>query len=124
MGGDMAAAPISPQWCWDGFGEGGLTRLNSWASSSLVTQQVWNQEQPLMDESEQTQIDLAQQQEASLQQMSQEAGQQWNMYEQDYAPLEEKYLGQVSDWASPGEILAARPGSGDERCRRDGAARA
>ena len=38
------------------------------------TQQVWNQEQPLMDESEQTQIDLAKQQQASLEQMSQEAG--------------------------------------------------
>ena len=61
-----------------------------------------------MDESEQTQIDLAQQQQASLQQMSQEAGQQWNMYEQDYAPLEEKYLGQVSDWASPGNQALVR----------------
>jgi hypothetical protein len=72
------------------------------------SQDVWNQEQPLMDAATQAQMALEAQQSASMQQMTQEAAQQWNTYQQDYLPLEEKYLGQVQDWASPGNQALVR----------------
>ena len=72
------------------------------------SEQVWNQEQPLVDQSEQTQISLAQQEEAALQQSMQESGQQWQEYETYYEPEELKYLGQANNWASPEAMAAAR----------------
>ena len=56
--------------------------------------QVWNQEQPLVDQSEQLQIQAALQQNAFEQQ-------QIALYNQYYQPLEKAYVGQVQNWASP-----------------------
>jgi hypothetical protein len=72
------------------------------------TQQVWNQEQPLINQSEQVQIDLAQQEQASLAQSTAESQQQWNQYLQTYAPLEQKFAAQAQDWASPAAIAEGR----------------
>ncbi len=72
------------------------------------TQQVWNQEQPLMDASEKQQMALAAEQEASLKQMQAEATQQWNAYQTTYAPLEAKFVGEAQNWASPGNQALAR----------------
>lgn len=72
------------------------------------TEQVWNQEQPLIDASEKAQIDLATQQTKSLTQMQDEADQQWQQYLSTYQPLEQQYVGQVQDWASPSAIAEAR----------------
>jgi hypothetical protein len=68
------------------------------------SQQVWNQEQPLVNQSEQVSIQLGQADIASLQQMqafSQEQEDLWNQY---YAPLDEAYVQQAENWASPGNI--------------------
>lgn len=69
---------------------------------------VWNQEQPLMNESEQAQIDMYHQMAASQQQASDEAAQQWQMYQQTYAPLETKFVQQAQDWASPENMALVR----------------
>jgi hypothetical protein len=72
------------------------------------TQQVWNQEQPLMDASEQAQmaVDAAEQQ--ALQQSSEESAQQYAQYESTYAPLEAAYVNQAENWASPSAVAEAR----------------
>ena len=57
-------------------------------------QSVWNQEQPLVTQSEQLQINAAEQQNAFEQE-------QIALYNQYYAPLEKAYVGQVQNWASP-----------------------
>lgn len=66
--------------------------------------QVWNQEQPLITQAEQAQIAFQQADTASLQQMQQEAAQQWQLYQQYYQPLEEAYVQQAENWASPDNI--------------------
>ena len=65
------------------------------------SQQVWNQEQPLMNASEQQQMALSAQEQASLAQMTGESQQQWQQYLSLYAPLERAFVGQAEDWASP-----------------------
>jgi hypothetical protein len=72
------------------------------------SQQVWNQEQPLMDASTKAQMALEAQQSASMQQATQEAAQQWGTYEQNYLPEELKLIGQVNNWASPGNQALVR----------------
>ena len=72
------------------------------------SQQVWQQEQPLMDAAEQAQISLSTQEAASLAQMQDEAQQQWATYLQTYLPLEQQYVSQVENWASPQAIAQAR----------------
>jgi len=72
------------------------------------TQQVWNQEQPLMDASEQQQMALAATEQASLEQSQAESAQQYAQYESTYAPLEAGYVQQAENWASPSAIAEAR----------------
>jgi hypothetical protein len=72
------------------------------------TQQVWNQEQPLMDQSEQQQIALAQEQQKSLEQSQAESQAQWQQYQQYYAPLEATFVNQAENWASPQAMATAR----------------
>ena len=54
------------------------------------------------------QMALEGQQQKSLQQMMNEAAQQWDTYQKDYLPEEEKLIGQVNDWASPGNQALVR----------------
>jgi hypothetical protein len=68
------------------------------------SQQVWNQEQPLINESEQAQINLSNADAASVAQMQQESADQWALYQQYYQPLEETYVNQAENWASPDNI--------------------
>ena len=72
------------------------------------TKQVWNQEQPLMDASEQQQMDLASQEEQSLEQSNRESAQQYQEYEDTYAPLEKSYAAEAAGWDSPQAIAQAR----------------
>lgn len=72
------------------------------------TQQVWNQEQPLMDASEQAQMSLEAEQQASLEQSQAESAQQYAQYESTYAPLEAGYVNQAENWASPSAVAEAR----------------
>jgi Chaperone of endosialidase len=72
------------------------------------SQQVWNQEQPLMDQSEQAQINMYNQMAASQQAAAAESAQQWQMYLDTYAPLEQKFVGQAEGWASPENISLVR----------------
>jgi hypothetical protein len=72
------------------------------------TQQVWNKEQPLVDQATQAQIDLATQETQSLTQSQAESQQQWNQYLTTYAPLEAQFAAQAENWASPQAIAEAR----------------
>ena len=72
------------------------------------SQQVWNQEQPLIDASEQAQINLATQETASLTQSQDESQQEWQEYLNTYQPLEEQYTQQAESWDSPQAIAEAR----------------
>ena len=72
------------------------------------SQQVWNQEQPLIDASEQAQINLATQQTASLTQSQDESQQEWQEYLNTYQPLEQQYTQQAESWDSPQAIAEAR----------------
>jgi hypothetical protein len=72
------------------------------------TQQVWNQEQPLMDASEQQQMALSAEEQASLQQSDAESAQQYQQYETTYAPLEASYVNQTENWDSPQAVAEAR----------------
>ena len=72
------------------------------------TKQVWAQEQPLMDASEQQQMALAAQEQESLAQSDKESAQQYAQYESTYAPLEASYVNQAENWASPSAIAEAR----------------
>ena len=72
------------------------------------TQQVWNQEQPLMDASEQQQMALAAQEQSSLEQSQAESAQQYAQYESTYAPLEASYVNQAENWASPSATAEVR----------------
>lgn len=72
------------------------------------TKDVWNQEQPLVDASEQQQLELAKQQQQSLEQMQAESEQQYQQYQNIYAPLEEKFAGEAEGWDSPGAQALAR----------------
>src|SRR5579864_1462849 len=71
-------------------------------------QDTWNQEQPLMDASEQQQMALSAEQQASLEQSQAESAQQWDEYQDVYQPLEEKYAGQAANWDSQGAQAEAR----------------
>lgn len=66
--------------------------------------QVWNQEQPLINQSEQTSIQLAQQEMAASQQMQAFSKEQMDMWNQYYAPLQESYVQQAENWASPANL--------------------
>lgn len=72
------------------------------------SQQVWNQEQPLMNQAEQAQINLSTAQAASLAQMQAETQAQWQQYEQYYAPIAQDYAQKAANWASPQAIAQAR----------------
>ena len=72
------------------------------------TKQVWAQEQPLMDASEKQQMDLASQEEQSLEQSNRESAQQYQEYEQTYAPLEQSYAAEAAGWDTPQAIANAR----------------
>jgi hypothetical protein len=72
------------------------------------TQQVWNQEQPLMDASEQQQMALSETEQQSLEQSDAESAQQYSQYESTYAPLEASYVNQAENWASPSAVAEAR----------------
>jgi hypothetical protein len=72
------------------------------------TQQVWNQEQPLMDASEQQQMALSAQEQTSLEQSQRESDQQYQEYESTYAPLEASYANEAENWDSPAAIAQAR----------------
>jgi hypothetical protein len=72
------------------------------------TQQVWNQEQPLMDASEKQQMALAAAEASSLEQSQAESAQQYAQYESTYAPLEASYVNQAENWASPSAVAQAR----------------
>jgi hypothetical protein len=70
--------------------------------------EVWQQEQPLMDESTQAQITMYNQMAASQAQATQEAAQQWNQYQTLYAPLEAEFVNQAENWASPSNTALVR----------------
>ncbi len=72
------------------------------------TKDVWNQEQPLMEASEQQQMSLARQQQASLEQSQRESDQQYQMYMGTYAPLEKSYAAEAAGWDTPQAIANAR----------------
>jgi hypothetical protein len=72
------------------------------------SQQVWNQEQPLVDQAEQAQIKFSQDQDAAMQQSEAESQAQWQEYQQYYAPLEASYVEQAQNWASPQAMATAR----------------
>ena len=72
------------------------------------TQQVWNQEQPLMDASEKQQMALSAAEQASLEQSQRESDQQYQMYMDTYAPLEASYANEAANWDSPQAIAEAR----------------
>ena len=72
------------------------------------TKEVWTQEQPLIDKSQQAQIDYSTQLSKSLQQMQAETQAQWEEYNDVYKPLEEKFAGEAANWDSPDAIAQAR----------------
>lgn len=72
------------------------------------TKQVWNQEQPLMNQSEQQQIALAAEQQKSLEQSQAESKAQWEAYQNTYAPLETQFANEAQNWASPQAMATAR----------------
>lgn len=72
----------------------GLQQLD-WAKS------VWNQEQPLIDQAEQAQINVSNADLVSLKDQQAFANEQEAIYNQYYAPLEEQFVGQAENWASP-----------------------
>lgn len=65
------------------------------------SENVFNQEQPLVNQAEQTQIDLGKQQMLASQQQDQFAQQQEAQYNATYAPLEATFVNQAENWASP-----------------------
>ena len=67
-------------------------------------QNVWNQEQPLVDQSEQISIQLANQELASSEQMQAFSKEQEDLWNQYYEPLQIAYVQQAENWASPGNI--------------------
>ena len=72
------------------------------------TKDVYNQQWPTILASANAQMALEGQQAKNLEQMTQEAGQQWGTYQQNYLPEELKLIGQVNDWASPGNQALVR----------------
>jgi len=66
--------------------------------------QVWGQEQPLVDQSTQQQILLSQAETQTMQEAQQFAQEQQAQYLSTYAPLEQAFVGQAENWASPGNI--------------------
>jgi hypothetical protein len=72
------------------------------------SQQVWQQEQPLVDQSEQAQITMYNQMAATQAQATEEAAQQWQQYQTLYAPLEAKFVDQAENWASPENTALVR----------------
>jgi hypothetical protein len=75
----------------------GLQQLD-WAK------QVWAQEQPLVDQSEQLQIQAATADIAAQQQAQQFAAEQEQTYNQYFLPMEKQYAGQAANWASPANM--------------------
>src|SRR5580765_2813210 len=72
------------------------------------SKQVWEQEQPLIDEAQRSQIDYANALAKSLTQMQTETEQQYQEYLDTYQPLEREYVGEVTNWDSPEAIVHAR----------------
>lgn len=66
--------------------------------------QVWAQEQPLVDQAEQVQIQAATADIAAQQQAEQFAQEQEQQYLQYFQPLEQKYVGEAQNWASPANM--------------------
>lgn len=64
-------------------------------------QDVWNQEQPLVTQSEQAQLAVSNEDLKAMQNQDAFAQEQEAMYNQYYAPLEATYTNQVANWASP-----------------------
>lgn len=71
-------------------------------------EEVWVQEQPLMDESQQAQINMYNQMAATQKQATDEAAQQWQQYQTLYAPLEAQFVNQAENWASPSNTALVR----------------
>jgi hypothetical protein len=65
------------------------------------TKSVWNQEQPLVNEAEQMQINAAMADAETQRQVQQFAMEQEQLYNQYYKPLEQAYIGQAENWATP-----------------------
>ena len=72
------------------------------------SQQVWNQEQPLVDASEQAQLNLSNEEAASLTQSQDESAAQWQQYQDTFMPLQTQFAGQAENWASPEAMAQAR----------------
>ena len=72
------------------------------------SQQVWNQEQPLVDASEQAQINLSNEEAQSLTQSQDESAAQWQQYQDTFMPLQTQFVGQAENWASPEAMAQAR----------------
>lgn len=84
----MYAALASAQAAQESYALG--SQQLDWAKS------VWNQEQPLVNQAEQGQL-------ASQQLTNQFAQQQYGLYTNTYAPLQQAYAQQAQQWASPGQ---------------------
>ena len=72
------------------------------------TKEVWNKEQPLIEASEQAQLDYSKSLTKSLDQMQNETQQQYQLYTDVYQPLEEKFAGEAQNWDSPENMATAR----------------
>lgn len=68
---------------------------------------VWSQEQPLITQAEQTQIDLAKQQEQVMQTQEAQSRAMWDQYQQYFAPLQQQVATQAQDWAAPQAMALA-----------------
>lgn len=108
MGGDKGSADSSGMYEAMASAQAAQEAYSLGEQQLQWTQQVWNQEQPLMNQAEQAQIGLSTQEQSSLAQMQAEAQQQWQLYESTYAPLEQSYAEQAQNWASPQAIAEAR----------------
>jgi hypothetical protein len=67
-------------------------------------QQVWNQEQPLVNAAETTQMQAAQQSIAMEQMLAPFTQAQIDMWNQYYRPLDIQYINQAQQWGSPANI--------------------
>ena len=69
---------------------------------------VWNQNQPLMTQTEQAQLALYTQQADSLAEADKRSAQQYANWVDTYQPLEKQYVAAVQGWDSPAAIATAR----------------
>ena len=72
------------------------------------SESTWNAQEPTIIAAANAQMALEKQQAASMEQATNEAAQQWGTYEQNYLPEELKLIGQVNNWASPGNQALVR----------------